>query len=100
MSNEIEIPSQELRRILLSALECLKSGKINKATADRITDRANFVVNAMRSTQDNETADTGRRLKVSMAVGELREAEDTLARLLKPPDIETGRQSPPKKRGR
>jgi hypothetical protein len=100
MSDEIEITSQELRRILLTALECLSSGKINKATAERITDRANFVVNAMRLTQENEAARTRRRLKVSMAVGELREAEDMLARLSKPADPDGGSRNPPTKRDR
>ena len=100
MSDEIEITSQELRRILLTALECLSSGKINKATAERITDRANFVVNAMRSTQENECAHTRRRLKVSMAVSELREAEDMLARLSKPPGADDRSRRPPGKRDR
>jgi len=86
MSDEIEITSQELQKILLTALECLNNGTINKATADRITDRANFVVSAMRATQEAEASYTRRGSKVSMAVGELREAEDMLARLSKPSD--------------
>jgi hypothetical protein len=84
MSDEIEITSQELQKILLTALECLNIGTINKATADRITDRANFVVNAMRATREHEAGYTRRGSKVSMAVWELREAEDMLARLSKP----------------
>ena len=84
MGDEIEITSQELQKILLTALECLNIGTINKATADRITDRANFVVNAMRATREHEAGYTRRGSKVSMAVWELREAEDMLARLSKP----------------
>ena len=89
-----EIASQELQKILRTALECLSSGKINKATADRITDRANFVVNAMRATQEREAGYTRRGSKVSMAVGELREVEERLARLLRPPDANARRPRP------
>jgi hypothetical protein len=46
--DEIEITSQELQKILLAALECLSSGKINKTTADRITDSAKLAISAMR----------------------------------------------------
>jgi hypothetical protein len=46
--------AQELRKILLMALECLNSGKINKATADRISDAANFAVSAIRSAPKHE----------------------------------------------
>jgi hypothetical protein len=37
-----EIAAQEVQKILLMALECLNSGKINKATTDRISDAANL----------------------------------------------------------
>ena len=94
MSDEIEITSQELQKILRTALECLSSGKINKATADRITDRANFVVNAMRATQESELNHERRTPKFSLAVGQLREVEERLARLLRLPDANARRPRP------
>jgi hypothetical protein len=84
MSDEIEITSQELQKILLTALECLTAGKINKATADRITDSAKLVIGAMRSRQESEPGQERRKREVSLAVGVLREAEEKLARLSKP----------------
>lgn len=54
MSDEIEITSQELQKILFTANECLTSGKVNKTTADRITDSARVVITAMRSLQESE----------------------------------------------
>jgi hypothetical protein len=78
MSDEIEITSQELQKILRTALECLTSGKINKATADRITDTAKLVISAMRSRQESEPGQERRKRKVSLAIGELREAEEKL----------------------
>jgi hypothetical protein len=100
MSDEIEITSQELQKILRTALECLSSGKINKATADRITDRANLVISDMRTAQEPGLSQETRKRKVSLAVGELREAEDMLARLSKSSDADAGRRSPPKERKR
>jgi hypothetical protein len=70
----------------LTALECLTSGKINKATADQITDTAKLVIGTMRSRQESEPGQERRKRKVSLAVGELREAEEKLTRLSKPPD--------------
>jgi hypothetical protein len=84
MSDEIEITSQETQRILLAALDCLNTGKINITRAKRITDTANFVISAMRSRPEREAAQEGRRRAVSQAVGELREAEEMLAQLSKP----------------
>jgi hypothetical protein len=81
MSDEIEITSQELQKILLTALECLTSGKINKAAAGRITDTAKLVISAMQSRHESEPGQERQRRKALLAVGELREAEEKLARL-------------------
>ena len=83
VSDEIEITPQEIQRILLAALDCLNSGKINNTRAKRITDTANLAISAMRSSPEHEAAQRRRR-EVSQAVTELREAEETLARLSKP----------------
>jgi len=83
MSDEIEITPQEIQRILLAAIDCLNSGKINNTRANRITDTANFAIRAMRAPPEHEAAQRRRR-EVSQAVTELREAEEMLARLSKP----------------
>ena len=97
MSDEIEITPQEIQRILLAALDCLNSGKINNARAKRITDTANFAISAMRSPSE---AAQRRRREVSQAVTELREAEEMLARLSKPSEATQGAHTrrPGKKR--
>jgi hypothetical protein len=95
-----EITAQELQKILLMALECLNSGKINKATADWISDAANFALSAIRSAPKHESLSERHQLKVASAVGALRQAEEMLARLSKPPAADEGRRSPPKKHDR
>ena len=83
MSDEIEITPQEIQRILLAALDCLNSGKINNARAKRITDTANFAISAMQPPSAHDAAQRRRR-EVSQAATELQEAEEMLARLSKP----------------
>jgi hypothetical protein len=95
-----EITAQEVQKILLMALECRNSGKINNATADRISDAANFVVGVIRSAPKHESLSDWHQLKVASAVGALRQAEEMLARLSKPPAADDGHRSPPKKRGK
>ena len=99
MSDEIEITPQEIQRILLAAIDCLNSGKINNTKANRITDTANFAIRAMRSTPEHEAAQRRRR-EVSQAVTELREAEEMLARLSKPSEAtqDANTRRPGKKR--